>query len=307
MYKRVLTAGLILTIFLSGCTAEPEVKKEYKDTPKSYIGNTEYSKEELEQLIGDTEYEKNYASVNSAILEEAMNKLATKETKEEVESTLEEYKDMNEDKEFEELTAKELESFKRTTTMNIELQKYYDKYLTYNKKEEEKEWETNPQTGFYMQVILNPNLTESEREEIDKELVKELDKLDDEEKSIDFVMSYGEEGVKEADNKKLKNKITVDVLPLNKYTVDGIFDTAMLLKKFKYEAIGKEKYRGYLMKLTSKKMDRAEFEESRKTMRLNKSNLINTKDFLLKLDKEESKIGFNELVREEIKKDWVNK
>lgn len=301
--KCIFILGMSLTVLLSGCINNQ--KDEYlTDTPKSKILHKEYSKDDFKNLIGDTEYAENYSSINEAILEEVLNKIATKKTKEGLDEAISEYKKEYKKEYKTDMSKEELESYTRNIIANKELQNQYSKYLEKTPKEDKKEWESNPKSYYFIQVILNPNLSDEERAKYKPMLAKELDKITDINKATDFIMMYGESNTKTPSNKQLEDRLIVDMVQLNKYNAEGIFDTAMYLKPFNYEKIGKENYEGFIMKIKENKMTKDEFKESRYIQKLNKSKLINTENMLLKIDKEEEDVYFNKYVTKAIKNNW---
>lgn len=303
-----------ISFVLLGCTQTKDKKNPIDNSP-SKIGDKTYTEKDLTSLVGNTEYEKQYSSINDAILEEVMLQLSTKENKEEAKKASKEFEKVYNKTYKTKATKLEIENYERDTLMNLQLQEYYHKYIKTDKEQLTKDLKNPQYTKHYLQIIINPSVSNDERKVLKKEVVKELNKIDNIKDATKFLMMYGEEhdgheegqqeNAEEPTNKKLENNLIVDVVSLNKYNAEGLFDTALDLKKFKYEAIGKENYQGYLFALAKEKMTSKQIEESLFNKELMKSGLISSGKLLLKLDKEEKNIHFSNKVKKEIKNNWM--
>ena len=303
-----------LATVLFGCT---QSKDKPLDNSPSKIGDKSYTESDLKSLIGNTEYEKQYSSINDAILEETMIQLSTKENKEEAKKASQEFAKVYKKTYKTEATNLDIQNYERDTLMNLQLQDYYHKYIKTDQKALQNDLKKPPYMTHFLQVIISPNVSDEERIQLKKEVQKELNKITNVKEATKFLMSYGDEHSNETDhatekehkndsyNAKLKNKIIVDVVSLNKYNAKGLFDTALELKDFQYEAIGKDNYQGFLFAITKEKMTTKQIKESIFNKALMDSGLISSGKLLLKLDKEEKNIHFSEKVKKEIKKDWT--
>lgn len=265
------------------------------------VKGKKYYEKDIENLKLDT-YEKQ--SKNEIILREILKELSTDKEKETVKTSSLVYQANKK------MTKSEIKELEENTLINLTIQRLYEKYLNISEKEYKKEMSKNINYNSNLQIIINPNLDEAGRNQVTKELRKELDKLNSKKKVDEFYDLYSEnhEGeVAEKDeerlNKYLEGNIIVDFIGLHEYNKD-LFENAYYLKKYSYVKIGQENYTGFLFMYDKQKMTKEEIKEKYFEYRLLKSEYTNTLKMLNKIKEEEKEVKITEKAYKNIQVDW---